>query len=64
MADYLANIDHAPDPTVKKEAFSGEISVMYGTLIQSWVHSKEPKVFIIPLFSLSKYPFIEIPKSS
>lgn len=44
MSDYLANIDHAPDPTVKKEAFSSEINIAYDVLANTWIHIREPKV--------------------
>jgi hypothetical protein len=44
VSDYLANIDHAPDPTVKKEAFSSEISIAYDVLANTWIHTREPKV--------------------
>ncbi|KAJ4431384.1 hypothetical protein ANN_19981 [Periplaneta americana] len=58
VSDYLANIDHAPDPTVKKEAFSSEISIAYDVLANTWIHTREPKVCetvlqaIGPMFSL------------
>lgn len=44
VSDYLANIDHAPDPTVKKEAFSSEINIAYDVLANTWIHIREPKV--------------------
>jgi hypothetical protein len=44
VSDYLANIDHAPDPTVKKEAFSSEINIAYDVLASTWIHIREPKV--------------------
>jgi hypothetical protein len=44
VSDYLANIDHAPDPSVKKEAFSSEISIAYDVLANTWIHTREPKV--------------------
>jgi hypothetical protein len=44
VSDYLANIDHAPDPTVKREAFSSEITIAYDVLANTWIHSREPKV--------------------
>jgi len=44
VSDYLANIDHAPDPTVKREAFSSEITIAYDVLANTWIHTREPKV--------------------
>nr|CAD7434219.1 unnamed protein product [Timema monikensis] len=44
VADYLVNIDHAPDPTVKLGAFSTEMGIAYDVLASSWLHSRDPKV--------------------
>ncbi|XP_019641769.1 PREDICTED: maestro heat-like repeat-containing protein family member 1 isoform X1 [Branchiostoma belcheri] len=44
ILDYVANIDKAPDPTVKKEMFSGEIYSAYETFFKVWLQSKEPKL--------------------
>lgn len=44
VADYLANIDQAPDPTVRKESFSSEINIAYDVLANTWIHTREPKV--------------------
>ncbi|PSN35449.1 hypothetical protein C0J52_06619 [Blattella germanica] len=58
ISDYLANIDQAPDPTVKKDVFSSEISVAYDILVHTWIHTREQKVCetvlqaVGPLFSL------------
>nr|CAD7601307.1 unnamed protein product [Timema genevievae] len=44
VADYLVNIDHAPDPTVKLGAFSTEMGIAYDVLASSWLQSRDPKV--------------------
>ncbi|CAH1269548.1 MROH1 [Branchiostoma lanceolatum] len=44
ILDYVANIDKAPDPTVKREMFSGEIYSAYETFFKVWLQSKEPKL--------------------
>nr|CAD7453186.1 unnamed protein product [Timema tahoe] len=43
VADYLVNIDHAPDPTVKLGAFSTEMGIAYDVLASSWLQSRDPK---------------------
>ncbi|KAL3859489.1 hypothetical protein ACJMK2_009708 [Sinanodonta woodiana] len=44
VIDYIANIDKAPDPTVKKEIFSSEILAAYDILFNVWLQSKEEKL--------------------
>ncbi|XP_046989834.1 maestro heat-like repeat-containing protein family member 1 isoform X1 [Schistocerca americana] len=44
ILEYMANIDTAPDNTVKKDSFSTEISIAYDVLVSSWINSREPKV--------------------
>lgn len=44
ILEYLANIEKAPDPTVKKSAFSSEISSAYDVLFNTWIQSKDAKV--------------------
>ena len=44
IIDYIANIDKAPDPTVKKEMFSSEIFAAYDVIFNVWLQSKEVKV--------------------
>lgn len=44
IIDYIANIDKAPDPTVKKEMFSPEIFAAYDVLFNVWLQSKEVKL--------------------
>ena len=44
IIEYVANLDMAPDPTVSKERFAGEIFSAYELLFNNWLQSKEAKV--------------------
>uniref|UniRef100_A0A3Q3N7I0 Maestro heat-like repeat family member 1 n=1 Tax=Mastacembelus armatus TaxID=205130 RepID=A0A3Q3N7I0_9TELE len=44
ILDYLANLDKAPDPTVRKDTFSSEIYAAYEILFNNWLQSRESKV--------------------
>lgn len=44
ILDYVANIEKAPDPAVRKEAYSGEIDAAYDVVFSVWLHSKETRV--------------------
>ncbi|XP_048473537.1 maestro heat-like repeat-containing protein family member 1 [Rhincodon typus] len=44
ILEYLANLDKAPDPTVRKDAFSSEIYTSYEILFNVWLQHKEAKV--------------------
>ena len=44
ITEYLANIDKAPDPLVKKEFYSTEINSAFDILFNSWLTSKDAKV--------------------
>ncbi|KAL4616905.1 maestro heat-like repeat-containing protein family member 1 isoform X1 [Arapaima gigas] len=44
IMEYLANLDKAPDPTVRKDTFSSEIYAAYDILFSSWLQSREPKL--------------------
>uniref|UniRef100_A0A6Q2YD75 Maestro heat-like repeat family member 1 n=1 Tax=Esox lucius TaxID=8010 RepID=A0A6Q2YD75_ESOLU len=44
ILEYLANLDKAPDPTVRKDTFSSEIYAAYDILFCSWLQSREPKL--------------------
>ncbi|KAL7990216.1 hypothetical protein Chor_010570 [Crotalus horridus] len=41
---YLANLDKAPDPTVRRDTFSTEIFSAYEVLFSCWLPSRETKV--------------------
>ncbi|KAM6148277.1 maestro heat-like repeat-containing protein family member 1 [Rhynchocyon petersi] len=42
--EYLANLDQAPDPTVRKDTFSSEICAAYDVLFHHWLQSREAKL--------------------
>uniref|UniRef100_A0A8C5DBZ2 Maestro heat-like repeat family member 1 n=1 Tax=Gouania willdenowi TaxID=441366 RepID=A0A8C5DBZ2_GOUWI len=44
ILEYLANLDKAPDPTVRKDTFSSEIYTAYDTIFNNWLQSREPKL--------------------
>ncbi|CAN9513935.1 unnamed protein product [Ophioblennius macclurei] len=44
ILEYLANLDKAPDPTVRKDTFSSEIYSAFDTLFNNWLQSREPKL--------------------
>ncbi|XP_052229832.1 maestro heat-like repeat-containing protein family member 1 isoform X3 [Dreissena polymorpha] len=44
IIDYIANIDKAPDTSVKKEMFSSEIFSAYDVIFNVWIQSKEVKL--------------------
>ncbi|XP_008430285.1 maestro heat-like repeat-containing protein family member 1 isoform X2 [Poecilia reticulata] len=44
ILEYLANLDKAPDPTVRKDTFSGEIYAAFDILFNNWLQSRESKL--------------------
>ncbi|XP_074539484.1 maestro heat-like repeat-containing protein family member 1 isoform X1 [Halichoeres trimaculatus] len=44
ILEYLANLDKAPDPTVRKDTFSSEIYAAYDILFSNWLQSRESKL--------------------
>ncbi|XP_059971564.1 maestro heat-like repeat-containing protein family member 1 isoform X2 [Mesoplodon densirostris] len=42
--EYLANLDQAPDPTVRKDAFATDVSSAYDILFHHWLQSREAKL--------------------
>uniref|UniRef100_A0A8C5QFI2 Maestro heat-like repeat-containing protein family member 1 n=1 Tax=Leptobrachium leishanense TaxID=445787 RepID=A0A8C5QFI2_9ANUR len=44
IQEYLANLDKAPDPTVRKDTFSTEIFNAYDVLFNNWLQNRESKV--------------------
>ncbi|XP_047217204.1 maestro heat-like repeat-containing protein family member 1 isoform X3 [Girardinichthys multiradiatus] len=44
ILEYLANLDKAPDPTVRKDTFSGEIYAAFDILFNNWLQSREHKL--------------------
>ncbi|KAK2512477.1 hypothetical protein Q9233_016229 [Columba guinea] len=43
IQEYLANLDKAPDPTVRKDTFSNEIFSAYEVLFTGWLQHREAK---------------------
>ncbi|XP_063232625.1 maestro heat-like repeat-containing protein family member 1 isoform X2 [Bacillus rossius redtenbacheri] len=58
VSEYMANIDQAPDPTVKLDVFSTELSIAYDVLASAWIHSKEQKVVETVLHALG--PMVDV----
>uniref|UniRef100_A0ABM5GD29 Maestro heat-like repeat-containing protein family member 1 isoform X1 n=1 Tax=Pogona vitticeps TaxID=103695 RepID=A0ABM5GD29_9SAUR len=44
IQEYLANLDKAPDPTVRRDTFSSEIFSAFEVLFNSWLQSREAKL--------------------
>ncbi|GAB1601977.1 maestro heat-like repeat-containing protein family member 1 isoform X2 [Argonauta hians] len=44
ILEYIANIEKAPDPNIRKVMFSREISAAYDILFNVWLQSKEAKL--------------------
>lgn len=44
ILEYLANLDQAPDPTVRKDAFASDIFGAYDILFHQWLQSGGAKV--------------------
>ncbi|XP_060099020.1 maestro heat-like repeat-containing protein family member 1 [Heteronotia binoei] len=44
IQEYLANLDQAPDPTVRRDTFSQEVFSAYEVLFYSWLQSREAKL--------------------
>ncbi|XP_008068180.1 maestro heat-like repeat-containing protein family member 1 [Carlito syrichta] len=42
--EYLANLDQAPDPTVRRDAFATDIFSAYDILFHHWLQSREAKL--------------------
>lgn len=47
ILEYLANLDKAPDPTVRKDTFSSEIYAAFDILFNNWLQSRESKVRLL-----------------
>uniref|UniRef100_A0A672ZX66 Maestro heat-like repeat family member 1 n=1 Tax=Sphaeramia orbicularis TaxID=375764 RepID=A0A672ZX66_9TELE len=44
ILEYLANLDKAPDPTVRKDTFSSEMSAAFDVLFNHWFQSRDSKL--------------------
>ncbi|XP_039593535.1 maestro heat-like repeat-containing protein family member 1 isoform X2 [Polypterus senegalus] len=52
ILEYLANLDKAPDPTVRKDTFSSEIYAAYDILFNNWLQNREAKLRLTVVESL------------
>ncbi|XP_043923633.1 maestro heat-like repeat-containing protein family member 1 isoform X2 [Protopterus annectens] len=44
ILEYLANLENAPDPTVRRDTFSNEIYAAYDVLFNVWLQSRDTKL--------------------
>ncbi|XP_033011909.1 maestro heat-like repeat-containing protein family member 1 isoform X4 [Lacerta agilis] len=44
IQEYMANLDQAPDPTVRRDTFSNEIFSAYEVLFNNWLQTRETKL--------------------
>lgn len=44
ILEYLANLDQAPDPTVRKDTFGADMVGAYDVLFHHWLQSRDAKV--------------------
>nr|XP_057909847.1 maestro heat-like repeat-containing protein family member 1 isoform X2 [Doryrhamphus excisus] len=44
IMEYLANLDKAPDPTVRPDTFSSEIYAAFDILFNNWLQSRESRL--------------------
>ena len=47
ILDYVANIEKAPDKSVKKEFYAAEIYAAHDVLFNVWLQSREAKVLLL-----------------
>ncbi|XP_063780804.1 maestro heat-like repeat-containing protein family member 1 [Pseudophryne corroboree] len=45
IQEYLANLDKAPDPSVRKDTFSSDMFSAYDVLFYGWLQNRESKVW-------------------
>ncbi|KYO40928.1 maestro heat-like repeat-containing protein family member 1 isoform B [Alligator mississippiensis] len=58
IQEYLANLDKAPDPTVRKDTFSNEIFSAYDVLFNSWLQSREAKLRLAVVEALGPMSYL------
>uniref|UniRef100_A0A670I2P9 Maestro heat like repeat family member 1 n=1 Tax=Podarcis muralis TaxID=64176 RepID=A0A670I2P9_PODMU len=44
IQEYMANLDQAPDPTVRRDTFSNDLFSAYEVLFNSWLQTRETKL--------------------
>nr|XP_033790369.1 maestro heat-like repeat-containing protein family member 1 isoform X2 [Geotrypetes seraphini] len=57
IQEYLANLDKAPDPTVRKDTFSNEIFQAFDLLFSNWLQSREIKVRLAVIGALGQMAY-------
>ncbi|KAM8966713.1 maestro heat-like repeat-containing protein family member 1 [Pelodytes ibericus] len=58
IQEYLANLDKAPDPTVRKDTFSSDIFNAYDVLFNSWLQNRESKVRLAVVEALGPMSYL------
>uniref|UniRef100_A0A8D0FCH4 Maestro heat like repeat family member 1 n=1 Tax=Strix occidentalis caurina TaxID=311401 RepID=A0A8D0FCH4_STROC len=58
IQEYLANLDKAPDPTVRKDTFSNEIFSAYEVLFNSWLQHREAKLRLAVVEALGPMSYL------
>ncbi|KAM9235094.1 maestro heat-like repeat-containing protein family member 1 isoform 2-T2 [Leptosomus discolor] len=58
IQEYLANLDKAPDPTVRKDTFSNEIFSAYEVLFSSWLQHREAKLRLAVVEALGPMSYL------
>ncbi|KAM6143045.1 LOW QUALITY PROTEIN: maestro heat-like repeat-containing protein family member 1 [Phoenicopterus ruber ruber] len=58
IQEYLANLDKAPDPTVRKDTFSNEIFSAYEVLFNSWLQHREAKLRLAVVEAMGPYGYL------
>ncbi|XP_032556854.1 maestro heat-like repeat-containing protein family member 1 [Chiroxiphia lanceolata] len=58
IQEYLANLDKAPDPTVRKDTFSNEIFCAYEVLFNGWIQHREAKLRLAVVEALGPMSYL------
>ncbi|XP_051630816.1 maestro heat-like repeat-containing protein family member 1, partial [Manacus candei] len=58
IQEYLANLDQAPDPTVRKDTFSNEIFCAYEVLFNGWLQHREAKLRLAVVEALGPMSYL------
>uniref|UniRef100_A0A8C2Y903 Maestro heat like repeat family member 1 n=1 Tax=Coturnix japonica TaxID=93934 RepID=A0A8C2Y903_COTJA len=58
IQEYVANLDQAPDPTVRKDTFCNEIFSAYEVLFNSWLQHREPKLRLAVVEALGAMSYL------
>ncbi|KAK2156623.1 hypothetical protein NP493_1946g00003 [Ridgeia piscesae] len=58
IMDYAANVETAPDPSVRKEVYSQEMDAAYDIVFTLWLQSKEVKLKLVVVEALGRMSYI------